>query len=61
MAIYNWSDLNPGDIFGQDTLPSFDPVTDQLIFDDAAFSAADVVIDGNDVETFFSLDGKFVT
>ena len=61
MAIYNWSDLNPGDIFGQDTLPSFDPVADQLIFDDAGFSAADVVIDGNDVETFFSLGGKFVT
>ena len=61
MTIYNWSDLNPGDVFGQDTLASFDPAADQLVFDDPAFSAADVLFDGNDAQSFFSLDGKFIT
>src|SRR5688572_7202523 len=60
MATYNWTDLNPGDVFGIDH-PSLDPDADQLIFDDPAFSAADVLIDGNDTETFLTLNGKFIT
>jgi Ca2+-binding RTX toxin-like protein len=61
MTTYNWSNLNPGDVFGADTLPSFNAGQDQLIFDDTVNGAADVLFDGNDSETFLSLGGKFVT
>jgi Ca2+-binding RTX toxin-like protein len=62
MAIYNWSALINGDIFGVGLLSSFDPAVDQLVFD-TGISAVDLTIDGDDVSpvTIFSHGGKTVT
>jgi Ca2+-binding RTX toxin-like protein len=59
MAIYNWSALTNGQ-----TIATFDPNVDLLIFDDASISAANVFVDGDsappDPFLSFSYGGKTV-
>ena len=64
MAVYNWSTLNNGDVFGGGggNPPSFDPLLDQFVFDDLGISAAGVTFTFvSSVSSTFSYGGKTIT